>query len=184
VKGKTKSLWIYEGFAILEEAGPDQLTIDELCRRLKLTKGSFYYHFKNRQDYIRSLLEFWEEDSTQRIINLSQSEESDREKLDRLTELVTKEQNRSLEVKIRSWATHDEKIRLYQQRVDEQRMNYAKKLCATVYKDNVDSNMLAQIYYTILIGSQHLIPPIKGKELMHIFKTISQHITKYSKMTE
>ncbi|MCH5584189.1 TetR/AcrR family transcriptional regulator [Shimazuella sp. AN120528] len=176
MNNKTKLSWLHEGFAVLEEAGPEQLTIDELCRRLKLTKGSFYHHFKNRQDYIHSLMQLYEEDRTHGIIELSKEGESPRNKLDRLTELVTSLVDSTIEMKIRAWASHDETIHSYQQRVDESRINYVKELCENVYKDRVDAELLAKIYYTLFIGAQHLIPPIKSKELFHIYKTIREYI--------
>src|SRR5258708_21900676 len=37
--------WIQAGFAILAEEGMKALKIDRLCRRLGVTKGSFYWHF-------------------------------------------------------------------------------------------------------------------------------------------
>ncbi|SHE89555.1 transcriptional regulator, TetR family [Seinonella peptonophila] len=175
---KTKLLWLNEGINVLKEDGHEKLTIDELSSRLKLTKGSFYHHFKNRQDYILALLQFWEDNSTQQLIHLSQKEETAREKLDRLTELVTNLENGSLEIKIRAWAAHDKIIRSYQQRVDTIRMNYVKDLCSSVYKDRVDTDLLAQIYLMIFIGAQHLIPPINGKDLQQLFMTISQLIPK------
>jgi AcrR family transcriptional regulator len=177
---KAKLTWLKEGYAVLAEAGPDKLTIDELCGRLKLTKGSFYHHFKNRKDYILSLLQFWEQDMTLQLIELSQSEESSRGKLDRLTELVTNLSESSLEVNIRAWASHDELVWSYQQRVDTSRMNYVKELCANVYKNSIDSDLLAKIYYTLFIGSQHLFPPLHKKELMLIYKTLSTYISSHN----
>jgi AcrR family transcriptional regulator len=37
--------WVQAGFAILAEEGIKALKIDRLCRRLDVTKGSFYWHF-------------------------------------------------------------------------------------------------------------------------------------------
>jgi AcrR family transcriptional regulator len=37
--------WIRGGFAILAEEGIKALKIERLCRRLGVTKGSFYWHF-------------------------------------------------------------------------------------------------------------------------------------------
>jgi len=37
--------WMQAGFAILAEEGIKALKIDRLCRRLGVTKGSFYWHF-------------------------------------------------------------------------------------------------------------------------------------------
>jgi AcrR family transcriptional regulator len=37
--------WVQAGFAILAEVGIKALKIDRLCRRLDVTKGSFYWPF-------------------------------------------------------------------------------------------------------------------------------------------
>ncbi|MCH5584058.1 TetR/AcrR family transcriptional regulator [Shimazuella sp. AN120528] len=174
MNSKTKLSWLKEGCAVLAEAGPDELTIDGLCRRLKLTKGSFYHHFKNRKDYIHALLQFWEENMTLKLIDLSQREGSAREQLDRLTELVINLlAESSLEVNIRAWASHDELVYSYQQRVDIERRNSVKVLCDNIYKENIDSDLVAKIYYTLFIGSQHLFPPLNKKELTLIYKNIT-----------
>ncbi len=49
------------GLKLLETDSVQQLTIDALCRKLKVTKGSFYHHFKNRADFLERMLEHWVE---------------------------------------------------------------------------------------------------------------------------
>ena len=41
--------WLEQGLAVLVQAGVEALTIDGMCQRLGVTKGSFYYHFQNRE---------------------------------------------------------------------------------------------------------------------------------------
>jgi AcrR family transcriptional regulator len=53
--------WIQAGFAILAEEGIKALKIDRLCRRLGVTKGSFYWHFASLQELIEKSLRRWEE---------------------------------------------------------------------------------------------------------------------------
>ena len=43
--------WIQAGFSILAEDGLEALKIDRLCARLGVTKGSFYWHFKDMASY-------------------------------------------------------------------------------------------------------------------------------------
>jgi AcrR family transcriptional regulator len=48
------------GLALLARGGADAVTIANLCARLRVTKGSFYHHFRGRTDFIRKLLRYWE----------------------------------------------------------------------------------------------------------------------------
>jgi hypothetical protein len=43
-------------------ADPDAHHDFSLSRRLDVTRGSFYHHFRNREDFVRTLLAAWEED--------------------------------------------------------------------------------------------------------------------------
>lgn len=51
--------WVQAGFAVLAEQGLKALTIDRLCRRLNVTKGSFYWHFEDMAAYRAALIESW-----------------------------------------------------------------------------------------------------------------------------
>lgn len=51
--------WVQAGFRILAEDGVQALTIDRLCRRLGVTKGSFYWHFTNMKVYRQRLIDTW-----------------------------------------------------------------------------------------------------------------------------
>lgn len=51
--------WVQEGFRVLAEDGLKALTIDRLCRRLGVTKGSFYWHFSDMKAYRKALVDTW-----------------------------------------------------------------------------------------------------------------------------
>jgi AcrR family transcriptional regulator len=51
--------WIDAGFAVLADTGPNTLRIDRLCERLKVTKGSFYWHFTDMPAYRSALVKEW-----------------------------------------------------------------------------------------------------------------------------
>jgi AcrR family transcriptional regulator len=51
--------WVDAAWQTLGEAGVDGVRVEALARRLGVTKGSFYWHFKNRQHLIDALFERW-----------------------------------------------------------------------------------------------------------------------------
>lgn len=51
--------WVQAGFRILAEDGLKALTIDRLCKRLGVTKGSFYWHFTDMKAYRSALVDTW-----------------------------------------------------------------------------------------------------------------------------
>ena len=44
--------------------GIDQIKVAPLAKDLGVTTGSFYWHFKNRQELLDSVLEYWEKEMT------------------------------------------------------------------------------------------------------------------------
>ena len=49
---------------VLGKQGAGELTVESLARQLGVTKGSFYWHFKDRADFFRQLIEYWDEHFT------------------------------------------------------------------------------------------------------------------------
>jgi AcrR family transcriptional regulator len=160
---------------LLAREGIQGLTIDALCQRLGLTKGSFYHHFPSYQDYLVALLEVWEQ-GTMRLIAESEAAGAAGARLRRLTELVSGRGSAPLEVAIRAWAVQDTVARSYQQRVDELRMRYLSDLFSALLPTSADAWAFAQIVYSVFVGAQHMFPPIEGDELQRLYSYLDLRV--------
>lgn len=58
-QSQDRDSWLSEALELMRERGVDHVKVEPLASRLGVTKGSFYWHFKNRGDLLRSLPEFW-----------------------------------------------------------------------------------------------------------------------------
>src|SRR5262245_21516476 len=54
--------WIRAARLALLDGGPDAVRVEPLARKLRVSKGSFYWHFKNRQELLEFLLREWEQE--------------------------------------------------------------------------------------------------------------------------
>jgi AcrR family transcriptional regulator len=174
----TRRRWLEEGLAVLEEAGAEALTIESLTSRLGVTKGSFYHHFANYQDFKKRLLELWEEEGTLRIIQWAEQEASPPEKLALVIQAGSHPSR--LDVTLRAWALQDELVRVHQQRIDQQRLAYLEELVYANTGDQVYARQLARVYYSLYVGSQHIIPPIDGENLSALYRLAQQWFAKES----
>lgn len=61
VTGKrlSRADWVAAARKALVASGIDDVKVDVLARRLKVTRGSFYHHFNNRQSLLDALLADW-----------------------------------------------------------------------------------------------------------------------------
>lgn len=55
----SREAWLSAASKVLERRGISAVKIDALSRQLKVTRGSFYFHFKNLKDLHDALLESW-----------------------------------------------------------------------------------------------------------------------------
>ena len=62
--GLSRDDWAAAALDALAEVGLSAVAIDPLARRLGATKGSFYWHFSNRDELIAATLELWERRDT------------------------------------------------------------------------------------------------------------------------
>lgn len=73
----TREQWLARSLEILSEGGPGELRIDNITGKMNLTKGSFYWHFKNRADYIENLAKYWDQWSNDTVIKRVNAMDSD-----------------------------------------------------------------------------------------------------------
>lgn len=65
----TAADWAQAALQLIAEAGVSALRVDALAQRLGVTKGSFYWHFKGRQELVAAALGCWEERATAEAIS-------------------------------------------------------------------------------------------------------------------
>lgn len=53
--------WLDEALQALAGQGWQAVAVEPLAKKLGVTKGSFYWHFKNRGELVTQLLSFWEQ---------------------------------------------------------------------------------------------------------------------------
>jgi len=60
---RTREDWLRAARLALLHRGPHGVRVETLARVLGVTKGSFYWHFKDRRELMEALLREWEEEA-------------------------------------------------------------------------------------------------------------------------
>ena len=63
--------WIELGLRALAGGGPDAVRVEPLAKALGVTRGGFYWHFKDRGALLGELLDTWERMSTDEVIAMA-----------------------------------------------------------------------------------------------------------------
>ncbi|PJZ56891.1 TetR/AcrR family transcriptional regulator [Leptospira barantonii] len=160
--------WILAGLDLLYRKGEKFLTIDSLCKKLKLTKGSFYHHFKNREDFSQRMLMYWEKTFTDDIIVMAGSENSPKKKLKTLRAL-TFGLSKNAEKAIRAWAFRNSKVKKIQERVDRKRISFLKETYSELSENRRQAEKKARLAYAIFVGVEMILPELSEKEIGELY---------------
>ena len=103
--------------------------VERLARDLGVTKGSFYWHFKNRDALFDQMLVHWTHTWTTTVIEEIKALALDtRQRLRHLLEQVTRQRIGRYDLAVRAWAIFDERAALAVERVDRIRYAYVEGL--------------------------------------------------------
>jgi AcrR family transcriptional regulator len=64
----TREDWVQAALLAIAEGGTAAVAVESLATRLGATKGSFYWHFRDRQELIEAALASWEHKATDEVI--------------------------------------------------------------------------------------------------------------------
>ena len=84
----SREAWATAGLRALSSGGVAAVAVEPLAAALGTTKGSFYWHFSDREELVRAALELWELEQTSAVIDQLSTVADPRERLRRLLTLI------------------------------------------------------------------------------------------------
>lgn len=84
VRTLTQDDWLGAAMTAMTHGGVRAVAVEPLAKTLRTTKGSFYWHFRDRGDLIRRALERWEQQETVGVIEGLEGIADPRDRLRRL----------------------------------------------------------------------------------------------------
>jgi len=161
--------WTDAGLTVLAETGVDAVRVEPLARLLAVTKGSFYWHFKDRADLLAAMLVSWRRQATLKIIErIDRSQQAPLEKLRQLIDLPVLGKNSargaSLELAIRLWAKTDASAAEAIAEIDQQRLTHiAGLLKASGVRDDAEAEGRAFLYYAYMLAEAFVATPLSAE---------------------
>jgi AcrR family transcriptional regulator len=144
--------WVEAGLAALRDYGVDGVRVERLAQALDVTKGSFYWHFKDRATLLAAMLEAWRRRATFAVIEEVDSAGGDAvQRLRQLSTLVGRIEGR-LDLAVRVWARHDDGAKAALDEIDRRRLEYLASLFRELSFSASDAAARARLVYHALIG--------------------------------
>ncbi|RNL80509.1 TetR/AcrR family transcriptional regulator [Nocardioides marmorisolisilvae] len=164
----TREEYFDAAMEILATDGAGSLKITVLCKRLKVTSGSFYGYFGSFDGFVVELLEFWEDAQTLRIEELSNAPDDPAERIHTMRVLAGTVPHEA-EAAIRSWAHTHPIVAVAQKRVDERRLAALTDIIRPACRTQAEAHQLGMMGMTLLVGIQQWRSPVKKKEFDALF---------------
>ncbi|WP_084536763.1 TetR/AcrR family transcriptional regulator [Azospirillum halopraeferens] len=160
-KAKTRDAWLSAAFSALAGDGVEGVRVEVLAKRLHVTKGSFYWHFRDRAALTAAMLESWRERRIEAI--KAQTRLDGATPPERLRTLLSLYMDRgnprgmAIELAVRDWARHDEQARAAVAAVDRERLACVSDLFAAMGLSPQEAFARAHLFYSFVFGDSLLV---------------------------
>ncbi len=151
----TREDWLAVARDTLVRDGAEQVKILALADRMDVSRSSFYWYFKNRDDLLDALLTEWEARNTARIAEHSAQPAAN------ITEAVCNffrcfidpsKFDRGLDFAVREWSRRDETLRTRIDAADSARIDAVTAMFARHGYDQAEAGARGRILYFMQLG--------------------------------
>jgi AcrR family transcriptional regulator len=150
--------WIEEGLRALATGGPEAVRVEVLAKRLGVTKGGFYGSFPDREALLAAMLDTWERESTDEVLDRVERQGGDPKVKIKRAGLLTFSSDRLLpiDLAIRDWARRDQAVAERLRRVDNRRLGLLRELIGTFCDDADEIEARSLLAFCLAIGEHFL----------------------------
>lgn len=148
--------WATVALDVIASQGIEAVAVEPLARRLGVTKGSFYWHYPNREALVTRALEVWERHETVEMIGRAEREPQPRERIHTLFRTAANTDARSERVLLALSASKHVAARACVQRVTEAWRAYLETCYRGLGMEPVQARNWATLAYSTFIGTVRL----------------------------
>ena len=127
----TRTDWLLAALGALHKEGPNGLNIQALARQLKISKTSFYWHFKDKAELFDALVDFWCHEFTETVTeNVGLLNSPPRQRLAKAMEMVDEFDLGNYDSSFRIWARTEPRVATAVREANRQRLEFASNAFA------------------------------------------------------
>jgi AcrR family transcriptional regulator len=159
--------WIDFALTTLADEGFHALKVDVLARKLGVSRGSFYWHFRDLGAFHARVIEHWKQIATEGIIADIERYDVGEERLDALArhgfgrDVV-------LEVRMRAWADNNPEVARVLSDIDRRRREYMEQMLVEAGIAPPLAATRGQLFYWTYLGAALSRSKLTGERLDRI----------------
>lgn len=117
--------WLEAAVRAFRQSGVDAVRVEALARDLGVTKGSFYWHYKDRAELLDALLRLWEEETTG-LVEKATLVRDPLARVLRFFELVARGRGQLPDTEFFAWARRDARVAARTSATEQRRVNFIR----------------------------------------------------------
>jgi AcrR family transcriptional regulator len=164
--------WLAAALEVLYGEGVGKVSIVRIARDLGVTSGSFYWHFKDRNDLLQGLLGFWVRSQTATIFEkVEQFEGTPSDRLFKLMEMLTLGEEGRYEVAVRAWAGFDDMAAQVVRGTDKRRIEWLRGTFRELGFSGNEAEMRARLFVYYQLAEPSILwrePKNKRREIIKL----------------
>ena len=158
--------WISGALEMLSTTGAEGVKIVPLAKKLGVTSGSFYWHFKNRQELYHALLDHWEREMTDAaMVEAERFEGSPKDRIWNLMEQVMTAGLASYDLAFWHWAQTDPDAKTVFERTLDKRFAFSKLMFKQAGFSEAQAEVRGRMMVVYMMGESTLISDTPRKRL-------------------
>lgn len=144
--------WLNAALDEIAGHGVIALAVEPLARRLGVTKGSFYWHFENRDALLKGAIELWERQEQETLFDVVEPIEDPRERLRRLFTRVGEELRTHIIYGELLKALDHELVKPIMTRVIKKRLDFLRHAFRQIGLERQQAQNRALLCYSVYAG--------------------------------
>jgi AcrR family transcriptional regulator len=163
------------GLEALRKGGVAGVRVERLAAEVGLTKGSFYWHFRDRGELLEALLDYWAREMTEaEFERIREVKGGLARQLAVLAEDVLDKGMGRYDPAVRGWARTDRKVAAAVAQVDRRRVRALTNLFEEAGFAAGEAGARARLFYTFLLGEPQVRAPARESgELKRIIDVLT-----------
>ena len=177
-----RSAWVAGATEVLAEEGIAGLRVEVLAKRLKVTKGSFYWHFTDRRDLLMAVLAHWKEGRIRDIIKQTRAQPGrELEQIYHVIDVYSASRSRRgmmIELAVRDWARRDAEAGAIVAEVDDVRLRCARDLFLACGVPMDEASSRCMLLYAYVFGVSLMIYEKFDRDVARLKRDIADLIAR------
>ncbi|MEC9406425.1 MAG: TetR/AcrR family transcriptional regulator [Abyssibacter sp.] len=148
--------WADAALEAMADGGLDSVAVEPLARKLGVTKGSFYWHFANRDSLVRAAVERWAQRETEQIIERARGVKQPRKRIQTVFKAANGSEREGHLYLALAAASRDPRVADFVHKVSQRRLEFLTECYEALGLIERDARKWATFAYSTFLGTLQL----------------------------